>query len=168
MYGDLEKSRNEFSQAPQSHKVVLQRLPLRCSKAKDGWDGSAGQLTILSGQSRVNELFIISHFFKEGVFNVFLTSWNSCCDDARVPSTDSLLPNIYKATVFEGHHNLKVISCENERWASNWENLELMQEEVGEVWGVPRFQCGSSFVNKPPPNNDPQCCTSTISWCKAD
>ena len=31
----LAKSRNEFSQAPQSHKVVLQRLPLKQGPTQD-------------------------------------------------------------------------------------------------------------------------------------
>ena len=31
----LAKSRNEFSQAPQSHKVVLQRLPLKQEPTQD-------------------------------------------------------------------------------------------------------------------------------------
>ena len=55
------------------------------------------------------------------------------CDDATVPTTAESL--VFAASVFEGRHNLKVISGEKKRWASIVENLELMQEER-RLWGV--------------------------------
>ena len=36
---------------------------------------------------------------------------------------------VYEASVFEGRHNLKVISSEKKRWENIVKNLELMQEE---------------------------------------
>ena len=73
-----------------------------------GWDdcfGSWGQprspcglpqLTILTGQSHISELFLISHVFKEGEVKVYLTYW--CSESVRLTSLE-----LVKYLVTEGN-----------------------------------------------------------------